>query len=263
MTDAAASTTTTATTTIHPTNATTTTTTTTNTTTGSTTSTHIPPHRFPDPQQYDDLASVLNFHPIDSDNNHHHHHPTTTTTTNSITTTTAAAPYSYNNNYYHGNNSSTSIGSNHPQPQPLMMDTNDVVADVTSSSSNNTTSTNNNNTDGTVPTAPTALVYTASPIPVPEPNINDVLLGRGGKNNQWSGNETLRELARAMSTVYAEAQKRNKPAIAMLLVQKIRALSPSGRYVFCCCSFFLFLDVMWARENLSSHLKFLFLRFIQ
>jgi hypothetical protein len=74
-------------------------------------------------------------------------------------------------------------------------------------------------------------VYTASTIPVEHPNQNDVLLGRGGKNNQWSGNQALREMARTMSHLYSAAPKRNKPAIAMLLVQKMRALTPSGRYV--------------------------------
>jgi hypothetical protein len=77
----------------------------------------------------------------------------------------------------------------------------------------------------------TTAVYTASTVPVERPNINDVLLGRGGRNNQWSGNETLREMARTMASHYSAAPKRNKPAIAMILVQKIRALTPSGRYV--------------------------------
>jgi len=64
-----------------------------------------------------------------------------------------------------------------------------------------------------------------------EPNKNDVLLGRGGKNNQHSGNEQLRRLARDMSGQYAAAPKRNKPSIAWLLVTKIRSLQPPGRYV--------------------------------
>lgn len=79
----------------------------------------------------------------------------------------------------------------------------------------------------------TTVVYTASTVPVEKPNVNDVLLGRGGRNNQWSGNETLREMARTMAAHYSAAPKRNKPAIAMLLVQKIRALTPPGRYVVC------------------------------
>lgn len=85
--------------------------------------------------------------------------------------------------------------------------------------------------DDSVPLATSTAVYTASTVPVEKPNVNDVLLGRGGRNNQWTGNETLRELARTMASAYSAAPKRNKPAIAMLLVQKIRALTPSGRYV--------------------------------
>ena len=63
------------------------------------------------------------------------------------------------------------------------------------------------------------------------PNKNDVLLGRGGKNNQHSGNEQLRHMAREMSHTYAAAPKRNKPTIAWLLVTKLRTLNPPGRYV--------------------------------
>jgi hypothetical protein len=74
--------------------------------------------------------------------------------------------------------------------------------------------------------------YTASTVPVVEPNENDVLLGRGGKNNQWSGNERLREMAREMSAAYSAAKKRNKPQLAMDLVNKVRALTPMGRYVY-------------------------------
>jgi hypothetical protein len=73
--------------------------------------------------------------------------------------------------------------------------------------------------------------YTVSTVPVQQPNENDVLLGRGGRNNQWSGNEQLREMAREMCDAYSAAPKRNKPAIAMLLVLKVRALTPMGRYV--------------------------------
>lgn len=73
--------------------------------------------------------------------------------------------------------------------------------------------------------------YMASMVPVAQPNENDVLLGRGGRNNQWSGNEKLREMARAMSAAYSAAAKRSKPAIAMLLVNEVRALTLSGRYV--------------------------------
>jgi hypothetical protein len=73
--------------------------------------------------------------------------------------------------------------------------------------------------------------YIPSTIPVLQPNENDVLLGRGGRNNQWSGNEKLRIMARNMAHAYAVASKRNKPSIAMVLVNQVRSLDPPGRYV--------------------------------
>lgn len=73
--------------------------------------------------------------------------------------------------------------------------------------------------------------YTPSTVPVAHPNENDVLLGRGGRNNQWSGNENLRTMARNMAHAYAVASKRHKPSIALQLVQQVRVLQPPGRYV--------------------------------
>lgn len=73
--------------------------------------------------------------------------------------------------------------------------------------------------------------YIASAVPVRQPNENDVLLGRGGRNNQWTGNQNLRVMACEMSVAYSAAPKRNKPAIATLLMNKVRALNPQGRYV--------------------------------
>jgi len=85
-----------------------------------------------------------------------------------------------------------------------------------STNNNNTTITSNNNNTNSRKTIP---------------NKNDVLLGRGGRNNQHSGNEQLRRLAREMSHTYSAAPKRNKPSLAWLLVTKIRGLSPMGRCV--------------------------------
>ena len=139
-----------------------------------------------------------------------------------------ASSSNHDNYHHHPNMASTS--SHHAQPQqeqPPSLNSN-------SSGMNLTNPAVTASTADTIPGAIATLVYTASTIPVQEPNINDVLLGRGGKNNQWSGNETLREMARTMSNVYSAAPKRNKPAIAMVLVQKMRALTPSGRYVGSC-----------------------------
>lgn len=87
--------------------------------------------------------------------------------------------------------------------------------------------------DQSAPTtaAPDMSSIAASTAPMIQPTENDVLLGRGGRNNQWSGNENLRTMARQLSAAYKSAPKRNKPAIAWLLVTKVRSLKPPGRYV--------------------------------
>jgi hypothetical protein len=58
---------------------------------------------------------------------------------------------------------------------------------------------------------------------------NDVLLGRGGKKNQHAGNENLRLMATKYSSLYRAALKREKPAIALLLVHLVQSMKPSGR----------------------------------
>jgi hypothetical protein len=58
---------------------------------------------------------------------------------------------------------------------------------------------------------------------------SDVLLGRGGKKNQHAGNEKLRLMATKYSSLYRAALKREKPAIALLLVHLVQSMKPSGR----------------------------------
>jgi hypothetical protein len=58
---------------------------------------------------------------------------------------------------------------------------------------------------------------------------NDVLLGRGGKKSQHAGNENLRLMATKYSSLYRAALKREKPAIALLLVHRVQSMKPSGR----------------------------------
>jgi hypothetical protein len=65
-----------------------------------------------------------------------------------------------------------------------------------------------------------------------QPHENDILMGRGGKNNQHAGNENLRRLAREYCTVYSAAAKKDKPSIAAQLVEHVQGLDPPGRYVF-------------------------------
>jgi hypothetical protein len=58
---------------------------------------------------------------------------------------------------------------------------------------------------------------------------NDVLLGRGGKNNQHPGNEKLRLMAIKYSSFYRAATKKEKPAISLLLVYLVQSTKPNGR----------------------------------
>lgn len=67
-----------------------------------------------------------------------------------------------------------------------------------------------------------------------QPHENDVLMGRGGKNNQHSGNETLREIARIHCEEYRLSTKKGKSQISRNLVQYMRDLDPPARYVHAC-----------------------------
>jgi hypothetical protein len=62
-----------------------------------------------------------------------------------------------------------------------------------------------------------------------EPHGNDVLLGRGGKNNRHSGNEQLRQMARQYREDYQIATKKGKSQLSRQLVHQVRELSPPGR----------------------------------
>lgn len=64
-----------------------------------------------------------------------------------------------------------------------------------------------------------------------QPDVHDILLGRGGKNNRHSGNEKLRELARVQATKYNASTKKGKSILSRLLVKQMRELDPSARYV--------------------------------
>lgn len=70
-----------------------------------------------------------------------------------------------------------------------------------------------------------------------EPHENDVLMGRGGKNNQHVGNEKLRVIARGRCDAYQQASKKGKSIISREIVQIVRDLKPPGRCVqscYCC-----------------------------
>ncbi|OEU13138.1 hypothetical protein FRACYDRAFT_189974, partial [Fragilariopsis cylindrus CCMP1102] len=69
---------------------------------------------------------------------------------------------------------------------------------------------------------------------IERPNENDILLGRGGKNNQWTGNDGLRTMAQSRCIEYQTAQKRAKSEISRELVQGVHNLDPPGRYLRKC-----------------------------
>uniref|UniRef100_A0A7S1ZC96 DUF6824 domain-containing protein n=1 Tax=Trieres chinensis TaxID=1514140 RepID=A0A7S1ZC96_TRICV len=63
------------------------------------------------------------------------------------------------------------------------------------------------------------------------PHENDILLGRGGKNNQHCGNEQLREIARSQRDNYRMSSKKGKSYISRQIVSHIRHMSPPGRFL--------------------------------
>jgi len=64
-----------------------------------------------------------------------------------------------------------------------------------------------------------------------EPTENDILMGRGGKNNQHVGNEKLRDLARGRCEDYRMSSKKGKSYISRELVQRVREMEPPGRFL--------------------------------
>lgn len=64
-----------------------------------------------------------------------------------------------------------------------------------------------------------------------EMNENDILLGRGGNNNKHAGNIQLRTLAHTHRVAYGQATKKAKSAIARELVNYIKSLTPTGRFL--------------------------------
>jgi hypothetical protein len=72
--------------------------------------------------------------------------------------------------------------------------------------------------------------WASMPIHIPiEPHEHDVLLGRGGRNNQHSGNDILRQFGRLQGEQYRVASKKGKSAISRLLVRQMRELNPPAR----------------------------------
>jgi len=72
-----------------------------------------------------------------------------------------------------------------------------------------------------------------APIPQVEYVTNikpsDVLSGRGGATNSHSGNRVFRSLVKRFQSQYLRAKKRDKPAVASIIVEKIR--EKGGRFL--------------------------------
>ena len=60
---------------------------------------------------------------------------------------------------------------------------------------------------------------------------HDVLSGRGGASNNHPGNEAFRQLVNKVKVDYLQCPKREKPLLAMRIVQAVRAQSPPGRFL--------------------------------
>ena len=94
------------------------------------------------------------------------------------------------------------------------------------------------------PTTPSGKKSTAQPRPciripprgigpVYDPNINDVLCGRGGRINAHTGNVQFRDLVQSRKKDYLakETKKLEKAHIAAGIVRQIREMDPSGRFL--------------------------------
>jgi len=62
-------------------------------------------------------------------------------------------------------------------------------------------------------------------------NKHDVLCGRGGVSNTHVGNVSYREMVNRYKSKYRAATKKQKPLIAKEIVENIRNLKPSGRFL--------------------------------
>ena len=63
------------------------------------------------------------------------------------------------------------------------------------------------------------------------PNENDILLGRGGRNNKHEGNEQLREMARKEVAKYCTCSKKEKSNMKIELANRVKAMNPPGRFL--------------------------------
>jgi hypothetical protein len=88
------------------------------------------------------------------------------------------------------------------------------------------------------PFHPPMIVSSSSHMPAPPPAVveyvtelgpHDVLSGRGGATNSYRGNRAFRTLVKEYQEQYLHAKKRDKPAVASLIVEAIR--QRGGRFL--------------------------------
>lgn len=105
---------------------------------------------------------------------------------------------------------------------------------------NNSSTANNNEASGnTTPRKSTAQPRPKLTIPpkgigpINDPNVNDVLCGRGGRINSHSGNVQFRDIIHSKKTVYLAptTKKLEKAHIAAGVVNDIRSMNPPGRFL--------------------------------
>jgi len=77
---------------------------------------------------------------------------------------------------------------------------------------------------------PSTLVsYSNDDSPITQPGPHDVLCGRGGESNHWTGNVQYRNLVKACQPEYVQAKRRDKPRIAAGIVLAVRHVG--GRFL--------------------------------
>mmetsp|Transcript_5754 Transcript_5754/g.14377 ORF Transcript_5754/g.14377 Transcript_5754/m.14377 type:complete len:528 (+) Transcript_5754:156-1739(+) len=102
----------------------------------------------------------------------------------------------------------------------------------------------NNDTSGTKTGSNSARKSTAKPRPVlnippkgigpiADPNVNDVLCGRGGRINSHAGNVQFRDIIHSKKKAYLAptTKKLEKAHIAAAIVNDIRTMNPPGRFL--------------------------------
>jgi len=69
--------------------------------------------------------------------------------------------------------------------------------------------------------------------PIADPNVNDVLCGRGGRINSHRGNVRFRDVINSKKTIYLAptTKKLEKAHIAAGIVNDIRSMNPPGRFL--------------------------------